>query len=54
VGAPYVCSAPLGDAAALGDCVRGALAADLPPFTPPDFEPAAYAGRVRRIFKDCL
>jgi len=48
--AKYVCSYKMNDAASLLACVDKALAADLPPFVPPEFTKDAYLARVKAIF----
>jgi len=54
VGEPYVCNATLDDTGALRACVERALALDLPPFIPKDFQREAYYARVAALFKDHL
>jgi hypothetical protein len=40
----------MNDAASLLACVDKALAAELPPFVPPEFTKDAYLARVKAIF----
>jgi hypothetical protein len=50
VGAPHVCSAPLGDAEGMANCATQAISQEVQPIIPNELTESAYSGRVKQIF----